>query len=110
MTTTRLTIAHVGHRGDGVAEGRFVPYTLPGEVVEVEGDEERAAPATILSPSPDRVTPPCPHFGTCGGCALQHWADAPYLALGQLFTFLHFLFFNPSRFSSLCELISNCGI
>ena len=80
MTTTRLTIAHVGHRGDGVAEGGFVPYTLPGEVVEVEGDEERAAPATILSPSPDRVTPPCPHFGTCGGCALQHWADAPYLA------------------------------
>ena len=80
MTTTRLTIAHVGHRGDGVAEGRFVPYTLPGEVVEVEGDEERAAPATILSPSPDRVTPPCPHFGTCCGCALQHWADAPYLA------------------------------
>lgn len=80
MTTTRLTIAHVGHRGDGVAEGRFVPYTLPGEVVEVEGDEERAAPATILSPSPDRVTPPCSHFGTCGGCALQHWADAPYLA------------------------------
>lgn len=57
-----------------------MPYTLPGEVVEVEGDEERAAPATILSPSPDRVTPPCPHFGTCGGCALQHWADAPYLA------------------------------
>jgi 23S rRNA (uracil1939-C5)-methyltransferase len=80
VTTTRLTIAQVGHRGDGVAEGRFVPYTLPGEVVEVEGDEERAAPATILSPSPDRVTPPCPHFGTCGGCALQHWADAPYLA------------------------------
>ncbi len=80
MTTTRLTIAHVGHRGDGVAEGRFVPYTLPGEVVEVEGNEERAAPATILSPSPDRVTPPCPHFGTCGGCALQHWAEAPYLA------------------------------
>jgi len=78
--TTRLTISHVGHRGDGVAEGRFVPYTLPGEVVEVEGDEERTAPATIVSPSPDRVSPPCPHFGSCGGCALQHWADAPYLA------------------------------
>ena len=78
--TTRLTISHVGHRGDGVAEGRFVPFTLPGELVEVEGAEERVVPSRIVTPSPDRVTPPCPHFGTCGGCALQHWADAPYLA------------------------------
>ncbi|MGQ3353952.1 MAG: class I SAM-dependent RNA methyltransferase [Phreatobacter sp.] len=78
--TTRLTISHVGHRGDGVTEGRFVPFTLPGEVVEVEGNEERVAPSRIVTPSPDRVAPPCPHFGTCGGCALQHWADAPYLA------------------------------
>ena len=78
--TARLTISHVGHRGDGVAEGRFVPFTLPGEVVEVEGDAERAAPVRILVPSPERVTPPCPHFGTCGGCALQHWASAPYLS------------------------------
>ncbi|WP_439573428.1 class I SAM-dependent RNA methyltransferase [Phreatobacter sp.] len=77
--TTCLTISHVGHRGDGVAEGRFVPFTLPGEVVEVEGEAERAAPVRIVSPSPDRVAPPCPHFGTCGGCALQHWARAPYL-------------------------------
>jgi 23S rRNA (uracil1939-C5)-methyltransferase len=78
--TTRLTISHVGHRGDGVADGRFVPYTLPGEVVEVEGTEERVAPSRIVTASPDRVAPPCPHFGTCGGCALQHWASSPYLA------------------------------
>ncbi|MCA0316982.1 MAG: methyltransferase [Proteobacteria bacterium] len=77
--TERLTISHVGHRGDGVSDGRFVPYSLPGEVVEVAGDAERAAPARIVTPSPDRVEPPCPHFGTCGGCALQHWASAPYL-------------------------------
>jgi 23S rRNA (uracil1939-C5)-methyltransferase len=77
--TTRLTISHVGHRGDGVADGRFVPYSLPGEVVEVAGEAERAAPARILKPSPDRVEPPCPYFGTCGGCALQHWASTPYL-------------------------------
>ena len=77
--TTRLTISHVGHRGDGVADGRFVPFTLPGEVVEVEGTEERVAPSRIVAASPERVTPPCPHFGTCGGCALQHWASTPYL-------------------------------
>lgn len=76
---TRLTVSHVGHRGDGVADGRFVPFTLPGEVVEVQGEAERIPPARILVPSPDRVHPPCPHFGTCGGCALQHWAQPPYL-------------------------------
>lgn len=76
----RLAISHVGHRGDGVAGDRFVPLTLPGEVVEIEGEAERVLPSRIIEASPDRVVPPCPHFGTCGGCALQHWASAPYLA------------------------------
>lgn len=78
--TERLAVTHVGHRGDGIAGERFVPYTLPGEVVEVEGEAERLSPARIVAASPDRVAPPCPHFGTCGGCALQHWASTPYLA------------------------------
>jgi 23S rRNA (uracil1939-C5)-methyltransferase len=45
---------------------------------EVRGD--RAEVLEVLQPSPDRIAPACPHFGDCGGCALQHWAAEPYLA------------------------------
>ncbi len=71
----------MGAQGDGIGPGPvFVPLTLPGERVLARGDGARAEVAEIVSPSPDRVAPPCPHFGVCGGCALQHWAHAPYLA------------------------------
>ncbi|MFZ5781541.1 MAG: class I SAM-dependent RNA methyltransferase [Pseudomonadota bacterium] len=81
-----LEIGEIGARGDGIAEleGRryFVPYTLPGEVVEAEPREKRgegivADLVEVLAPSRHRETPPCAHFGVCGGCSLQHWrADA----------------------------------
>ena len=76
-----LTIEAVGGEGDGLAAGpAFVPFTLPGERVLAVGQGERRELVEVLAPSPERVEPPCPHFGTCGGCALQHWAHAPYLA------------------------------
>jgi 23S rRNA (uracil1939-C5)-methyltransferase len=53
---------------------------LPGERVLVRVSGDRGELLAIGTPSAERVSPPCPHFGVCGGCALQHWAMAPYLA------------------------------
>ena len=85
--TERLAIASMGHRGDGIAEARdpavYVPYTLPGETVEVEavpGHPDRRRLLAVKLPSPERIAPICPHFGTCGGCAVQHWSFASYRA------------------------------
>jgi 23S rRNA (uracil1939-C5)-methyltransferase len=74
-----LRIQAVGAQGDGIAEGSFVPLTLPGELITAEMSGNRGELVEVLEASPDRVTPPCPHFGVCGGCAFQHWDMQPYL-------------------------------
>jgi 23S rRNA (uracil1939-C5)-methyltransferase len=81
----RLTIDHIGRFGDGVATAGpvYVPYTLPGETVEVEpwpGHPDRAHLLRVETASPERIAPICPHFAVCGGCALQHWQTAHYRA------------------------------
>ena len=82
-----LTIDHVGHRGDGIAMDAgntlYVPYTLSGESVEVDhvaGHPDRRKLLAVDVASPERIEPFCPHFGICGGCAIQHWAAEPYQA------------------------------
>lgn len=76
-----ISITAVGAQGDGLAPGPlFVPLTLGGEQVRVRREGQRAELLEVLTASPDRVVPPCPHYGVCGGCALQHWDAAPYLA------------------------------
>jgi 23S rRNA (uracil1939-C5)-methyltransferase len=84
-----LDILEMGARGDGIAEQEgeryFVPFSLPGEVVEAEPLDKRGEGVAtelveVLSPSRHREKPPCAHFGVCGGCALQHWRHDVYSA------------------------------
>ena len=84
-----LDILEMGARGDGIAEldgeRYFVPFTLPGEVVEAKPLDKRgegiaAELIEVLAPSRHREPPPCAHFGVCGGCALQHWRHDVYSA------------------------------
>jgi 23S rRNA (uracil1939-C5)-methyltransferase len=85
--TERLVIDRLGHRGDGVVdsgvEPLFVPGALPGETVDVEavaGHPDRRQLLRVEVPSPERIAPICPHFGICGGCAVQHLDMAAYRA------------------------------
>ncbi len=82
-----VTVESIGARGDGVAQldGRplFLPQTVAGDrvLVRVTGEKAGAfkgAVIELLAEGPGRVAPPCPHFGPCGGCQLQHLEDARY--------------------------------
>ena len=78
-----IEIAELGRRGDGIAtlengDKRFVPYTLAGEMVKTARSGDRSEIVSIETPSPDRIDPLCPHFASCGGCAVQHAAPSLY--------------------------------
>jgi len=71
--------AGLAHQTEGFETGRaiFVPFTLPGEIVdanlvEQKGGFDEASLAEVLAVSKDRIQPRCAHFGLCGGCQYQH--------------------------------------
>ena len=76
MSQKHWVIERLGHHGDGVAEGPvFAPITLPGEEVTGRLEGQQLEDVRIIKPSDARVTPPCRHFRSCGGCSVQHASD-----------------------------------
>jgi 23S rRNA (uracil1939-C5)-methyltransferase len=86
-----LKLTQMAHGGPALGrhEGKviFVPYALPGETVRVEIETSKkgwaqARLVEVIEPSPERVTPACPHFGpdACGGCQWQHMSYTAQLA------------------------------
>lgn len=87
--TIELAVDDLAFGGDGVgrADGyvMFVRGGLPGDrlrvrVTEARGRYGRGVIESVVTPSPDRVEAPCPYFGHCGGCRLQHLAYPAQLA------------------------------
>lgn len=73
---TEHVIERLGHQGDGIAVGPvFAPMALPGEVVSGVVEGNRLTDMRVVTPSEDRVKPPCRHYKACGGCQLQHASD-----------------------------------
>lgn len=99
-----VAITRVGGRGDGLAEWQghrlYVPQTLVGDRLMVKfgahrGDGWEGVPVTLLAEGPGRAEPPCPHFGSCGGCVAQHMDDATYGAW---------------KLESLTSVLARCGL
>jgi len=76
-----VTIVDIGSEGNAIAKVDdmvlFVPGMIPGDVVDVRVTKKKkrymeGVALEVVSPSPDRIKPPCPHFGVCGGCRWQH--------------------------------------
>ncbi len=85
-------IGSLGEKGAGSAQhdGRDLAVwgALPGETVLARylfGRRMRGQAETleVIDASPQRVTPPCPHFGTCSACAVQHLSESEQLAWKQ---------------------------
>ncbi len=83
--TEIIEIVGLGSNGDGYGllndKKVFVPFTAPGDQVALAANPHSKAPIfQVIAESPYRQTPPCPYFGTCGGCQLQHLQPDLYSA------------------------------
>lgn len=96
MKPIELRIERVVYGGFGLARASgtesdtpystsFVPFTLPGELVEAmpSSSKDSLQLLRVLEASDERVQPGCPHFGACGGCHLQMASSTEQLRIKE---------------------------
>lgn len=89
----QIEVTALGAQGDGLAqfpsgEPAYIPYTLPGDILEVKpikkrGDGFVCRILNVVTPSAERQAPACSHFASCGGCRLQHLSNDAYIDFKQ---------------------------
>jgi len=94
MPSVSVQIDSIAAGGDGVGRTDglvvFVPRTAPGDIVTAQisgrGHFARGTLRNVVTPSPVRIDPPCPHYtrDRCGGCQVQHMSYEAQLAAKQL--------------------------
>src|SRR5687767_14200905 len=94
MAVVSVAIESIAAGGDGVGRTNglvvFGPRTVPGDVVTAQisgkGHFARGALRSIVTASPARIEPACPHYtrDKCGACQLQHMAYDSQLAAKQI--------------------------
>ncbi len=105
---------------EGICIGRyentvvFVPYVVPGDVVNVTAFKKhsyyQAKVLRFISYSPDRVRPVCAHFGTCGGCKWQHMTYEKQLFYKQKQVFDHFSRIGKFPFPEIRPILASDAI
>jgi 23S rRNA (uracil1939-C5)-methyltransferase len=92
IQTEPANVHALSHDGRGIAtlqsKTTFLAGALPNESVTYRIHQKKTTfmegeAVEILTPSPERVTPPCQHFGVCGGCSLQHMSVSMQVQLKE---------------------------
>jgi len=104
--TLRIDRLAYGGSGVGRIDGYvvFVPLTAPGDLVRARVTKAKrtfaeAGLVEVVEPGPDRTDPPCPYFGPCGGCSMQHLTYEAQLRIKE-----QFVRESLERLAGLCEV------